>query len=278
MVSTLSLVGMVFSLAVSFLFPLILAIYFIRKYKTGILPLLTGAGVFILFALILEQLFHGLIVGPASPIADTIKNSPLLLGLYGGFAAGIFEETGRLLAFLFILKKARDWSHGTVYGIGHGGIESWLLVSLTYVSNLALSLMANSGQIETMKATLPAAQIEILDLGLQALSSTDPSLFFMAGIERALTIIIQIGLSLLVLYALRKRKYQYFGLAILLHAALDFAAVFMNAKINNIFITELVVLAFAAASLVWIIKSKSLMMPEEPVLPTPVLQNTGDLQ
>lgn len=100
----------------------------------------------------------------------------------------------------------------------------------------------------------------------------------MAGIERALTIIIQIGLSLLVLYALRKRKYQYFGLAILLHAALDFAAVFMNAKINNIFITELVVLAFAAASLVWIIKSKSLMMPEEPVPPTPVLQNTGDLQ
>lgn len=278
MVSTLSLVGMVFSLALSFLFPLILAIYFIRKYKTGILPFLTGAGIFILFALILEQLFHFLFIGPASPIADTIKNSPVLLGLYGGFMAGIFEETGRLLAFLFILKKARDWSHGTVYGIGHGGIESWLLVSITYANNLILSIMFNAGQVETMKAALTPDQIVVLEKGLQALSSTGSSVFFLAGIERVLTVIIQIGLSLLVLYAVRKRKYLYFGLAILLHAALDFAAVYINSAFDNVFITEIVVVAFAAASIVWIIKSKALMMQEESVSAVPVISNTGDFQ
>jgi uncharacterized membrane protein YhfC len=271
MISTASLVGMVFSLALSFLFPLILAIYFIRKYKTGILAFVTGAAVFILFALILEQFVHFLIIGPNSPIAETIKASPFLMGMYGGFMAGIFEETGRLLAFMFILKKARDWSHGVVYGIGHGGIESWILVSLTYVSNLMLSMMANAGQLEAMKATLPPDQIEVLDHGIQTLATTDPALFFIAGIERVLTVIIQIGLSLLVLYAIRKRKYLYFGLAILLHAALDFFAVFINTTWGNIYISELVVAAFAAGSIVWIIKSKALMAPEDSIQAMPVI-------
>lgn len=275
MISTLSLIGMVFSLALSFLFPLILAIYFIRKYKTGILTLVTGAAVFILFALILEQLVHFLIIGPNSPIAESVKNSPLLLGLYGGFMAGIFEETGRLLAFLFILKKTQDWSHGVVYGIGHGGIESVLIVGLAYVNNLFLSLTANSGQLETMKAALTAEQIEVLEHGMQTIADTDPALFFVAGIERVLTLIIQIGLSVLVLYAIRKRKYLYFGLAILLHAALDFAAVFMNATVKNIYITELIVAVFAAAAIVWIIKAKALMAPEDSV---PEIQLAADPQ
>ncbi len=271
MISTSSLIGMVFSLALSFLFPLILAIYFIRKYKTGILAFVTGAAIFVLFALILEQLVHVLVIGPSSPIAETVKASPFLMGIYGGFMAGIFEETGRLLAFLFILKKTRDWSHGVVYGIGHGGIESWLLVSLTYVSNLVYAMMANAGQLEAMKASLPPDQIEALDFGIQTLASTDPALFFIAGIERVLTVIIQIALSLLVLYAVRKRKYLYFGLAILLHAALDFLAVFINATWGNVFISEIVVAAFAAAGIFWIIKSKALMATEDSVPSMPVI-------
>jgi len=272
MVSTLSLAGMVFSLLLSFLFPLILAIIFIRKYKTGILPFVTGAGIFIFFALILEQLIHLLVLGAKSPIAETIKASPFLLGMYGGFAAGIFEETGRLIAFLFILRKTRDWSHGVVYGIGHGGIEAWILLSWTYVNNLVISLMVNGGQLDTIKSALTPVQIKAIDQGVQTLISTDSSLFFIAGIERVLTVIIHIGLSLLVLLAVRNRKYYYFVLAILLHAALNFTAVYMNMKLNNIVLTEIIVAAFAAVSVLWIIRSKALMTPPVPAPETTITE------
>lgn len=272
MVSTLSLAGMVFSLLLSFLFPLILAIIFIRKYKTGILPFVTGAGIFIFFALILEQLIHLLVLGNMSPIAETIKASPFLLGMYGGFTAGIFEETGRLIAFLFILRKTRDWSHGVVYGIGHGGIEAWILLSWTYVNNLVISLMVNGGQLDTIKSALTPVQIKAIDQGVQTLISTDSSLFFIAGIERVLTVIIHIGLSLLVLLAVRNRKYYYFVLAILLHAALNFTAVYMNMKLNNIVLTEIIVAAFAAASVLWIIRSKALMTPPVPAPETTITE------
>lgn len=266
MISNLSIAGMVFSLAVSFLFPLILLIYMIRKHKAKIIPFFTGAVVFILFAMILEQLFHLLFIGPQSPFAETITNTPWLLGLYGGFAAGIFEETGRLLAFIFILKKMRDRTNGMMYGIGHGGIESWLLVSLTYVSNLSLVVMHKSGLLASTTAALPADQASVMEDLIRTLADTRSDMFFMAGIERFLTIIVHIGLSLLVLYAVRNRKYLFFLLAIVLHAALNFPAPFASFGHVDIVLIELWVLLFAAASLIWIVKSKSLLAPvEEPV-------------
>ena len=56
-----------------------------------------------LFALILEPVLHNLVLGSAAGAA--IQENILLYGLYGGLAAGVFEETGRLMAFRFVLKK-----------------------------------------------------------------------------------------------------------------------------------------------------------------------------
>ena len=38
-------------------------------------------------------------------------------------AAGVFEETGRLLAMKFCMKKDLDKKNAIMYGIGHGGIR-----------------------------------------------------------------------------------------------------------------------------------------------------------
>ncbi|MDE6282170.1 MAG: YhfC family intramembrane metalloprotease, partial [Oscillospiraceae bacterium] len=102
---------------------------FLRKRGGAWTTFLIGAGTFILFAMILEQLFHGPVL--FSGIGAMIQGNIWLYGLYGGLAAGLFEETGRFLAFRFALRRRQDRITSLTYGIGHGGIEAFLIAGLT---------------------------------------------------------------------------------------------------------------------------------------------------
>ena len=92
---------------------------------------LTGAVTFILFALILESILHNLLF--LTPLWAVFQGNIWLYGLYGSLATGVFEETGRLLAFKLFLKSEREPITALSYGIGHGGAEAILLVGLTMV-------------------------------------------------------------------------------------------------------------------------------------------------
>ncbi len=68
-----------------------------------------------------------------------------LLMTYGIFAAGIFEETGRLLAFLITKRHYKDIDSAVSYGVGHGGIEAAAVVGLGMLNGVILAVMINSG-------------------------------------------------------------------------------------------------------------------------------------
>ena len=82
-----------------------------------------GCAVFVVFALLLESLVHNLVL-KGLPVGEKILGNTLLYALYGGLMAGLFEETGRFLAFKTVLKKRQDNDRNALmYGAGHGGIE-----------------------------------------------------------------------------------------------------------------------------------------------------------
>ena len=62
MVSIFTILALSFSLMGCFVFPIVLCIVFMRKTRPGAIPLLIGMAVFIVFALILEQSMHYLIL------------------------------------------------------------------------------------------------------------------------------------------------------------------------------------------------------------------------
>jgi uncharacterized membrane protein YhfC len=47
--------------------------------------------------------------------------------------AGVFEETARYIAYRFLLKE-HNMENGLIYGVGHGGIESIMLVGVNVVT------------------------------------------------------------------------------------------------------------------------------------------------
>ena len=125
---------------ISLLLPFIFIVILKRKYKIYWLPMLVGAAIFLVFALILEQILHMLVLKPSVDGQIVLLNqSPWLYVLYGVLAAGIFEETGRLLAFYSMKRKYKDVGTAVSYGIGHGGFEAIVVVGLGMVNAIILS-------------------------------------------------------------------------------------------------------------------------------------------
>ena len=178
-----------------------------------------GAGTFIVFALVLEQALHALVLG--SPLGGAIQGNIWLYGLYGGLAAGLFEETGRLIAFRSLLKKHTAPATALAYGAGHGGAEAVLVVGAAMLNNLLVLLLAGSGAV-TDPAVLSAAE---------TVAAVPVWTFLWTALERVLAVALHVSNSVLVFAAARRPGKGWLYLAaVLLHTGANFLAVTLNAK------------------------------------------------
>lgn len=251
MVSTASLAAMFFSLLLSFFLPPGLAIYCYLRLRFSLKALFVGAAVFVIFQMVTRLPL--LIYLSAQPwFADISANLFFTAVLIGGFSAALFEECGRYLGFRLILKKELSWKNGLAYGLGHGGIESVILVGLAYINNVIIALMINGGVFERFVAPQMGSDAASA-LKLQFITMP-PSLFAAAGVERLLTLMIQIALSLIVLYAVKRRQRLYLLLSIFLHTLLNAGVVYLQDGGADFWWIELFIAAFAAAALFLIIR------------------------
>lgn len=199
---------------------------------------LVGAVTFIVFALVLEQIFHFLIL--QSGAGAVIQGNIWVYGLYGGLAAGVFEETGRFLAFRAVLRSRKARITSLAYGIGHGGIEAFLIAGLTMASNLVLGLIYSHG------GSIPS---EIVP-AVESLLTIPATMFLWSGFERLAAMALHMALSILVFASVRTNRRWLYPAAILIHAVVDFAAVISNAYLP-VAATEILVMALTAVTLFW---------------------------
>ena len=221
-VSAANMIGMVFSLVVSVGLPIALGIIVYKKTHAKVSSCFIGAGIFVVFALILEQILHVIVLAIMDP---DFQSKTVLFGLYAALAAGLFEETGRLVAMKFFMKKNLDKGNALMYGVGHGGVEAILLVGLTYVNNIAIAIMINTGTIQLSMSQLEPAMQKATYQQLQPLWMSPSYVFYMAGVERVAAVILQICLSVLVYKCVKTGQKKFIAGAILLHFLVDFVTV-----------------------------------------------------
>ena len=208
-VSSASITGMVVSLILCVAAPVALCILLKRKTGAKLSDMFLGVVIFILFARFLEQLLH---MAMLSAFGERLTGNLWLSALYGGAAAAVFEEFGRLVAMKYFLGSQLKKEDALMYGVGHGGIEALTIGTLTCVSNLATE-SALAGLDEAARAT-----------SLETISQlwTLPSyLFYMVGVERLIAFALQICLSYLVYRAVRYHRRGFFLAAMGIHFAVD---------------------------------------------------------
>ncbi len=227
--------------------PVCLAVYLVRKHRARLTTILIGAGTFVLFALVLESIMHQLVL--KGPHGASILDNTLLYAIYGGLAAGIFEETGRFLSMKFLMKREPSRPlPGVAYGIGHGGAEMLIIFGITMISNLAVSVLINSGQTDAILAKVPAEATSQLQSQLDQLQTLGAGTLLIGLWERFSALILHLGLSLMVWVAVRKggKWIWLFPAAIALHAIVDAGAVLLQKSAGMVSL-ELIITAEAVA-------------------------------
>lgn len=253
-VPTSNILAMVFTLLVAVGLPVLLLIVWKVKAKSKLYPFFLGCITFVVFALVLEQICHVVVqLLTGTLLTDNI----LFYALYGGLAAGLFEETGRLLAMKFCMKKDLEKKNAIMYGIGHGGIEAILLIGMTYVSNLSLAITINRGALgevmTTLESTQPGSSAAFL-AQIAPLWEYPASQFMMAGVERIGAIGLHIVMSYLVYLAVKKGKLGWYGLSILVHAMANAGTVLL-AQVLPLAVVELVFIVFVAIMLMLVVRN-----------------------
>ena len=230
--STLGAV-LVVSGALEIIIPLALGLYVMRRFGTSWKTWLVGAQMFIV------SLIRVPLNAYASKRVLSVPVGPLtyiLLIAIPSLTAGIFEEVARYLGLRYLIKDD-SFEKGIMYGAGHGGIESILLVGLNVLS-VGVTLLKSP-------EALPPSQLD----------SLLATLFYLplVGVyERIMAMAVQIGFSVIVLVSIRRKDVKYLLVAIGLHALLDFIAVYVVDY--SILYSELLITGFAVGLGYWAIK------------------------
>ena len=242
------LIFLAISIFLSLIVPAIAIVVMRRKFKGSFKTVFVGALTFILFALILEQISHYFFLVFDWPISQFIQNNAFAYALYGGLAAGIFEETGRYLSFKIILAKKKEKETSLLYGIGHGGIESIILTGVSLIGMFMVLLLVRSKGLDAYLATLPEVSSNAAKIQLESILSLPSYQLLLSGFERIFAITLHLSLSVLVFFSVHKKGQGYlFPIAIILHAMVNFpAALYQRGVISNILITEMIVFALCS--------------------------------
>ena len=222
----------------AFAIPLALALLWIFIKKEKFTTVLVGAATFLLFALILEKPLQALVISMDHPLSRFLNAHPVCWALVVGLFPGIFEETGRMVAFRTVLKDRKNRETSISYGIGHGGFEVMMVLGLNYVTYIFYALMINAGSfpdiINQVKAQEPD-QVDALYTLANQLAHFTISDMGMGFLERAFALLFHIGVSMLVFYACKEKgRFHLYPIAILLHTAMDFIAGLAMVKVIHL--------------------------------------------
>lgn len=244
-VSVGNVVGMMFSLAVAFGLPIGLYLYLWRKKKAAFFSCATGLMIFLVFAILLENIAHSIVLTATGSI---ISGNLFFYAVYGALMAALFEETGRFLGIKYIMRNHLTKENALMYGVGHGGIEAMFLLGITSINNLANAMMINDGSMSSLLDSLDQSARQTTVQALSVLWETPSSLFFAAGFERVIAIALQIALSVLIYRAVKERNGRWYWAAFGAHFAVDFIAVLLSGI--SILLAE-ILMALLTAALVW---------------------------
>lgn len=227
MIPTASFITCGITLFVSLILPvLVLTVFALKNKKQGIISawLLGAAGFFVTQILVRIPILNFL--STQSWFLTFSQTHLFLYSLSLAFTAGLFELTGRL-AVAKVMQKKLTYNRALAAGLGHGGIEAMILIGMTYVNNLTYMIMIQSGTFETVIAQTAAMGVDVSQLyAIQdALLSTSPALFLLAGFERLLTMVSHAAMSMIVCYGVHTgNTWKGLLLCLGIHTCLDLTA------------------------------------------------------
>lgn len=252
LVSAASIVAMGFTVLVSFVLPLAVPAFLcVRRFISGRV-VLTGLSVFSIVQLFIRVPFINWL--STTEWYANISQNLWLLGILLALSAALLENWGRYAGSRFFVRGCNSYRDGLAYGLGHGGVEAFVVMGTNSLSNLTLALAVNNGSIDKLAGdAATAAQVEAVKT---ALIETPALQFLMGGLERVMVMAVQIALSVVVFYAIRTGRRIWVWAAAGAQFAVNYPVVLLQN--SSVWVVEGYLALCAAAAVIVIVKMKGI--------------------
>ncbi|HJT58376.1 MAG TPA: YhfC family glutamic-type intramembrane protease [Ktedonobacteraceae bacterium] len=254
-----TLIASLFAIA----YPLVLALIAHRRLRVSWKYFAFGLLIFLIFQVVTRV---PIVTVLGRVLAPQLKASTAFLYTWLAIlalTAGLFEEIGRYIGYRWFMgKEEKTWNKAVMYGLGHGGLESILLVG-----GLSLLTLVNVVVLSSINLnTLPAAQHAQVVQQINAINAEPAWLPLLSAWERLWTLPVQVALSVIVLQVFRRGSILWLVLAILAHAVFDFITVALvqvlgAGKISTNLTVEVVVavVGLVAIWVVWVLRDQKVV-------------------
>ncbi len=249
------------------LWPLVLAV--IARRRLGVAWRYFGYGALVFFLFQIASRIP-LTTVLAAALRPQLNRSPGLLWTWLAVlvvSAALFEEVGRYAGYRWLMRRQeKTWNKALMYGLGHGGLESILLVAGLTLGNLITLLVLSVVGLDALPAPRRAQVAQLF-----AAIGAQPGWFPLLGAwERLWALAIQVALSVMVLQVFRHGRIRWLGLAIAAHAVVDGVSVALPqalgaGQVRSSVVVEAIIAIFGITGL-WIIRALR-DRPLEPLSP-----------
>jgi len=236
----LSIIGMALALIISAGVPVALFIRWRKSPEVKFSSLIFGAVIYYLAAKVFEPFINAAIL---SNLGGAVMNNMFIYAVYVGIIAVVIEEGTRYLGLKTIVRDV-DERNALFFGLGFCGLEAILTAAWPQVSNILNSLLINNGLMDQSLALLQEPELSATYFAIAPLWETPSLTFLLAGLERALIILMHICLSLVMFYYIKTGDKKYLCVALIAH----FAVVACSALMSQLGVAVVSVAITAAVS------------------------------
>ena len=237
MVPTLTITFLIITALLTVLVPLLLFLRISKHSNQLFIPVIAGAVGFFVMQMVIRI--------PLLEYFEIRWGNIYVAGIFLGFTAALFETVGRVVTMKIFMKNDQRFFAGFAHGIGHGGIEAVMLVGLNFAVYVVFAFMINNGTFDS----IPGVDSTTLEPIRDALVNQDSVLYLVSGVERMLAIGLHICLSILTVFALKKKDYKYLLIVLGIHTFVDFGVVVLGGLGASILLIELFVTAMVVVSI-----------------------------
>jgi uncharacterized membrane protein YhfC len=185
-----------------------------------------------------------------------------------GLSAGLCEELARYLVLRFWLKDVRTWRMALMFGAGHGGIEAAILGVLAALTTLNIFILRG---VDPAQLGVPADQLPAVVAQVETMWNLPWFMHLLGAIERAFTLPVHLGLTILVLQVFRRRNLLWLVAAIAWHTLANAAVLIVLPAWGPLWTEALVgVVALISLGFVFALRQPEPAAPAPAPLPLPI--------
>ncbi len=251
MIPTSTIISMIAVVVLVILVPILVSIFFIRRYPMNLSALVLGFIMYIAFDTIFLSFFDSFVLGQtSSALQELINSTAISYTIYYAFIHALLYTGGFSVALRMTFNSDTGLGTGIAVGLGCAGASAFLSTGYPMINNITAAFSINKLGVEGFLADALPEELDSLIGAANSLLESTPTDILFGGYERLTLFAVLVSIGAIIHLAITHRShigYQYAAMGLLFVTYIP-PALYSTGVLQSVLLLELMLTLSATAS------------------------------